>query len=366
MDLKRSLSLLLLGAALLLPACGGGGGNLSGGGNPPPPIAKQPKSPSREPSKADLPPARRGWNYWCCLAHPPSPGPFAFQLLSGDLPPGLSLDEKSGEIEGRPARKGTFLFSVLVKDVKVPANSREWILTLSVKEPWDSTPPKTKRFDFFFIHHSVGMNLWLRGPLAVELYKHNYMPYDMFYGEGKVDGYVIGDHTDIPDWPVDFNTPKYFRVMYTWELKGGRHHDVMAFKSCFPNSDIESEAKLERFKECYRSLLPTFKAHPDTLFIPFSTPPLNPASTSKANAARARRLANWLKYEYSAQLPNVIAFDFFHILANPPDHPTEPNMLRKEYRSGTDSHPTKAGDQAVTRLFLPFLNAALRAAGLEP
>ncbi len=350
----RSCLPLLLAFSALLPACGGGGG-----GTPKPPPLKLPK--------ATLPAAHQDWSYWGLLSTPQSPGPFHFKLVSGTLPKGLALDEDTGEVTGKPREKGTFVFHAVVEDLKNSLNSMEWIFTLEVKAPWDSTPPKTRRYNFFFIHHSVGQNLWSRGPLIVELYRQNYMPFDMTYTEGKVDGYVIGDHTDIPDWPTDFNTPKYFQVMYTWELKKpGEHHDIMAFKSCFPNSNIDSEAKLEEFKKDYMSLLPTFKAHPEVLFIPFTTPPLNPAATNKANAARARKLANWLKYEYSARLPNVIAFDFFDILANPPDDPTEPNMLRKEYRSGTDSHPTKAGDQAVTAAFLPFLNAAMRAAGIEP
>ena len=352
---RKILSLIALLLPLVFPSCGGGGGGGTSG------TIIDPKE-----GTATLAEAHKGWNYWTRLNTPKSPGPFLFRLLSVPLPKGLMLDENNGVVQGKPEAEGDYAFRVRVDDLKNPTNSMNWTFKLKVKAPWDATPPKTKRYNFFFIHHSVGQNLWLRGPLIVELYKQNYMPFDMTYTEGKVDGYVIGDHTDIPDWPTDFNTPKYFQVMYTWELKAGEHHDVMAFKSCFPNSNIDSDARLEEFKNHYRSLLPTFKAHPDTLFIPFSTPPLNPASTNKANAARARRLAEWLKYEYSAQLPNVIAFDFFDILANPPSHPTEPNMLKKEYRAGTDSHPTKEGDQAVTAAFLPFLNAAMRAAGIEP
>ncbi len=353
MFLARVLSLSALLLFLPFPACGGGGG----GGTPKAPPLKLPK--------ATLPEAHKDWNYAARLDTPNSPGPFHFRLVSGDFPQGLHLDENSGLVYGKPRAEGNFVFHAVVEDTKNSSNSMEWIFTLEVKAPWDTSPPKSRRFNFFFIHHSVGQNLWIRGPLIVELYKQNYMPYDMTYTEGKVDGYVIGDHTDIPDWPTNFNTPKYFQVMYTWELKAGGHQDIIAFKSCFPNSNIESEARLEEFKKDYLSLLPTFKAHPEVLFVPFTTPPLNPASTTKENAARARRLANWLKYEYSAMLPNVIAFDFFDILANPPTDPNEPNMLRKEYRSGTDSHPTKEGDQAVTRAFLPFLNAAMRASGME-
>ncbi len=355
MIFRKAVALLALLLPVLLSACGGGGG----GGTPKPPPLKLPSATLKE--------AHKNWNYWTRLNTPQSPGPFHFELVSGTLPKGLALDEDTGELQGKPQAEGKFVFHVAVEDKGNPKNSMEWIFTLQVASPWTSTPPVSRRYNFFFIHHSVGQNLWIRGPLIVELYKQNYMPFDMTYTEGKVDGYVIGDHTDIPDWPTNFNTPKYFQVMYTWELKKpGEHHDIIAFKSCFPNSNIESEARLEEFKKDYLSLLPTFKAHPEVLFVPFTTPPLNPAATNKANAARARRLANWLKYEYSAKLPNVIAFDFFDILANPPDDPTEPNMLKKEYRSGTDSHPTAAGDKAVTAAFLPFLNAAMRAAGIEP
>ncbi len=355
MMLPKTTAFFALLLPLFLPACGGGGG----GGSASVSLPKQ--------GLVTLKEAHKNWNYWARLSTPNSQGTYSFTLANGTLPKGLTLDRGTGVIQGKPVEEGKFSFRVDVRDPKASKNNIDWTCTLVVKGEWASTPPATKRYNFFFIHHSVGQNLWIRGPLIVELYKQNYMPFDMTYTEGKVDGYVIGDHTDIPDWPTNFNTPKYFQVMYTWELKKpGEHHDVIAFKSCFPNSNIDSEARLEEFKKDYLSLLPTFKAHPEVLFVPFTTPPLNPAATNKANAARARRLANWLKYEYSAKLPNVIAFDFFDILANPPDDPAEPNMLRKEYRSGTDSHPTAAGDKAVTAAFLPFLNAAMRAAGIEP
>ena len=49
----------------------------------------------------------------------------------------------------------------------------------------------------------------------------------------KGDGYVIGDHTDIPTGP-HFNLPARFDVV-PWELAAGaaRHRDV---KSLYPNA----------------------------------------------------------------------------------------------------------------------------------
>jgi hypothetical protein len=315
---------------------------------------------------ASLGEGREGWPFWERLQARGGQGPYAYRIVGGALAPGLALDGATGEIAGIPAAAGTYDCRIRVTDTADPTRWTEAAIGHRVAGPWSAADPQLERYNLFFIHHSVGQNLWLRGPLALTLYQHNYWPTDMTYREGNVGGYVIGDHTDVPDWPVNFNTPDYFQTMYTWELQAGEHHQVVLFKSCFPNSQIASEQLLGEFKAAYRILLATFRDHPQTLFVPFSPPPLNPASTTRENAARARRLADWLKFEYSAQEPNVIAFDLFDALANPPDHPTEPDMLRADYRIGTDSHPNEAADKAVTPRILAFLNAALRAAGLEP
>ena len=43
-------------------------------------------------------------------------GPYTWVVFSGDLPPGLSLDQNAGTITGTPQTAGTFAFTVQVAD----------------------------------------------------------------------------------------------------------------------------------------------------------------------------------------------------------------------------------------------------------
>ena len=212
-------------------------------------------------------------------------------------------------------------------------------------------------------HHSTGDSL-LEGGLLAALKADNIDFYDINYKEAVVDGYVIGDHTDPPDFPKNFNTPKYFDVIKSWELKGGKKHDIIMFKSCFPSSDIKDDAMLEQYKGYYNSLLPTFKAHPDILFIAMSTPPLVRRETKPDRAARARTWSRWITGEWAKDVKNVKVFDLFNSLAILEGKPNA-NTLVPQFATGKgDSHPTPAGAQAMTRMFIPWFNRAIREAGL--
>jgi hypothetical protein len=222
----------------------------------------------------------------------------------------------------------------------------------------------TQKLTMVWHHHSTGDSL-LEGGLLAALKADNIDFYDINYKEAVVDGYVIGDHTDPPDFPKNFNTPKYFDVIKSWELKGDKkQHDIVMFKSCFPSSDIRDDAMLERYKGYYNSLLPTFKAHPEILFIAMSTPPLVKRETKPESAARARVWSKWVTGEWAKDVKNVKVFDLFNALAILEGKP-DANTLVPQFAAGKDdSHPTPAGAQAVTRLFIPWFNRALREAGL--
>jgi hypothetical protein len=213
-------------------------------------------------------------------------------------------------------------------------------------------------------HHSTGDNL-LSGGLLDALNNDNIAFYDINYKEATVDGYVIGDHTDPPDFPKNFNTPKYFDVIKSWELKGDkRQHDIVMFKSCFPSSNIKSDKMLADYKGYYQSMLPTFRAHKEILFIGMSSPPLVKWHTKPEYARRARAWARWLTTEYARDLPNVQIFDLFNALAVREGKPLE-NRLVPQFSSGKeDSHPSPAGARAVTRMFIPWFNRIIRKAGL--
>lgn len=239
--------------------------------------------------------------------------------------------------------------------------------------PDPGKPPR--RLSMVWHHHSTGDDL-LEGGLREALERNGIDFFDINYKEAIVDGYVIGDHTDPQDFPKNFNTPKYFEVIKGWEL-GGRgetgkaatsqarkQHDIVMFKSCFPASDIKDEAQLESYKKWYLSLLPTFKAHPRILFIAMSTPPLVKAETTPENAARARRWARWVSTEYPRQAPNVKVFDLFNALAIAEGKPDQNTLAPQFATARDDSHPSREGARAMTRLFIPWLNRALREAGV--
>ena len=210
-----------------------------------------------------------------------------------------------------------------------------------------------------WVHHSTDSRL-LGGGLLHALKRNNVTFFDVNYGEARVDGYVIGDHTDPPDFPRIFNTPRYLEVILGWGLEKGKKHDIVMFKSCYPASNITSEKLLARYRRWYASMLPTFAKHPRVLFIPMSTPPLVRSATSADNAARARRFARWLTSEYGRGLPNVQAFDLFDALAVREGTVHANTLVAQFAESNHDSHPNRLGAQAVTRLFIPWLNRALR------
>jgi hypothetical protein len=213
-------------------------------------------------------------------------------------------------------------------------------------------------------HHSTGDSL-LDGGLREALKANGIEFYDINYKEAVVDGYCIGDHTDPPDFPKNFTTPKYFDVIKSWELKGDRkQHDIIMFKSCFPASDINDDAMLQAYKSYYTAMIPTFRGHLDILFVAMSTPPLTRQETRPDRAKRARAWSRWITTEYPKLSPNVKVFDLFNALAIPEGKPDENTLVPQFATAKDDSHPSKAGAQAVTRLFIPWLNRTLREARL--
>ncbi|HEX2908977.1 MAG TPA: carbohydrate binding domain-containing protein, partial [Phototrophicaceae bacterium] len=96
--------------------------------------------------------------------------------------------------------------------------------------------------------------------------------------------------------------------------------------------------------------------HPDKLFIAFTTPPLLPGATTVANAARARRWAEYLtSAEYLDGHPNLVVFDIFSLLADDDDY------LRPEYRvSEDDSHPNEIANQTLGPLLVDFVDTSVQ------
>ena len=103
---------------------------------------------------------------------------------------------------------------------------------------------------------------------------------------------VPADNTD-PDGLLEiFAQPALGLPLNT--QSGLMQHEVIAFKSCFPASDITSDTQLEERKDWYRKIRDSMDRHPDKLFVVLTQPPLNPAETRPDIATNARIFADGL------------------------------------------------------------------------
>ena len=239
-----------------------------------------------------------------------------------------------------------------------------------LKRLWLGDGEGTVLTDLFFLHHSTGEGIIDGGVreyisdyndangTEFEFWDHGYNEDGLFDAEGvSVGRYDIpGDNTD-PDG-----------LHYLWcsddvEAQGCRteiitNHKVIAFKSCYPASNIEDADQLQQYKDWYIEMLSYFHARQDCVFVVMSTPPLHPEHTNADNAARARQFANWLKSgEYLDGQPNVVCFDLFDALAQPDGVGAEANMLRADYRQAgeANSHPNQLANETVAPVFAQFL-----------
>jgi hypothetical protein len=237
-----------------------------------------------------------------------------------------------------------------------------------VAQPTTQPPSGTAaRFrKIIFLHHSTGANLIAQGGVRERLTALGYEFYDHGYnadGLALADGSPTGTNFDIPD---DNTNPDGFNVLFAQPVhtppdNAFSHllqYDVIAFKSCFPVSDIQSDEQLEEYKTYYRNIRAVMDQHRDKIFIVVTPPPLVPSATVPEVAARARAFANWLKSsEYLSGHPNVFTFDFFNLLADPAT-----NMLRSAYiGSPDDSHPNEQANQIIGPQFADFVDQAIKA-----
>lgn len=229
--------------------------------------------------------------------------------------------------------------------------------------------------DVIFLHHSTGSNLIAQGnvregltALGYDFWDHGYNYQGLRDPDGNSTGInynIPGDNTNPDGFANIFAQTLYAEPTYpdppANAFSGLMRHEVIAFKSCFPASAISSEAMLEQYKTWYRSIRDRADTHPDHIYIAFSPPPLNPASTDADDAARARAFAEWLKSsEYLAGHPNLFSFDFFDLLAEPDPGQPDYNMLRAEYRNGTDSHPNATANAIIGPIFVAFVDQCVQ------
>jgi len=211
-------------------------------------------------------------------------------------------------------------------------------------------PPVGHAPRFLFIHHSTGEGFLFDGGMWDMLENAGFEVHDITYGDGW-----IGDNTDPEHFPITFT--EYYDEMIHFELPAGQFYDIVAFKSCFPASNIYDDQMLNDYYGYYATVKSVTKKHPETLFIPFSTPPLVPADTEPANAARARIFANWLKGTYDDGEFNMRSYDVFNVLAGNNPASGDFNMLRYDYQGDPyDSHPNHTANTTVAADFTAWLS----------
>ena len=83
------------------------------------------------------------------------------------------------------------------------------------------------------------------------------------------------------------------------------------------------------------------------------------------SARLAREFNNWLKGQdgwlNGSKLTNVVVFDYYDILT---DHGVS-DLSAYPTGNGDDSHPSCEGNEKAAEAFVPFLNRAVRRAGLS-
>ena len=249
-----------------------------------------------------------------------------------------------------------------------------------------SDPPE-RVVRLIFIHHSTGEN-WLaddNGGLGLTLADNNYFVSDTNYSWGPD---AIGDRTDIPDWIEWFRGPASERYMaalfaedgqnasYTrLEANPGGENEIVLFKSCFPNSNLEGSPQdppaeeggysVGGAKYVYNQLLEYFGTRPDKLFVVVTAPPVSdPAYGENARAFNQWLVEDWLDengYPYS----NVAVFDFYNVLTGRTHHHrVVDGVVEHIFAAGRDTtaypteddHPSRAGNRKATEEFAPLLN----------
>ena len=231
-----------------------------------------------------------------------------------------------------------------------------------------SEPTPTPEVDFshiIFLHHSVGANLIQQGGVRQSLTDLGYEFYDHGYNDDGLtlaEGAPAGRNFDVPD---DNTNPDGFADIFAQPLDDPpdntfsnlMQYDVIAFKSCYPVSDIQSDAQLAEYRSHYLSIRARMDQYPNKIFIVVTPPPEIPADSDPQAAARARDFADWLTSgEYLDGHPNVFTFNFFDLVADPAT-----NMLRADYRTDeSDAHPNELANQTVGPLFVDFIDQSVK------
>jgi hypothetical protein len=267
--------------------------------------------------------------------------------------------------------------------------------------------------DLLFIHHSCGGQLLAppgeetESPIGSCIYTAHPNGGDLRAGL-EAQGYrvheasyhsAIGDQTDLFDWLPKLRDRMggVLRVKKQDEaLPEGRTNHVVAFKSCFPNNLFRGEGTAPgdpagpeltvwNARATLAALLPELAKHPDVLFVYVTAPPNaprpepvrafralvrllkgqgTPAEALARSADLARQFNDWVVSrdgwlrDYRGK--NVVVFDYYDILTG---HRAS-NLSVYATGEGRDAHPSAEGNRKAAEAWVPFLNRAVRRAGI--
>jgi len=265
--------------------------------------------------------------------------------------------------------------------------------------------------DLAFLHHSVGAQLLAApgpidgsidgypthpngGNLAALLAANGYRLHEATYGSR------LGEHTDLFDWLPKFraNMDDILALAHqNDQLPAGERNRVVVFKSCFPNNrfvtglagepdPLGPELTLRNAQAAMAALRGELARRPDVLFVYVTAPPLAApqwlepswkryakrllnkptlAELDAESAGLARAFNTWVKdpaagWLASYQGRNIVVFDLHDLLTDS----GASDYSRYASLDGTDSHPSSGGNAKAAAAFVPFLNRAVRYAGV--
>ncbi len=197
-----------------------------------------------------------------------------------------------------------------------------------------------------FIHRSVGQGIISKGELRTLL-----QPSVMFDDFNNNTG-VLTQHSKKTSLGMlkalgNDTTPSDLERLFTQWPEILDNYDLVAIRSCYPNSHIKDADQLEKIKAMYTRMIDCVRAHQKHLLI-VTTPPLRPGFTNNREISHADALAMWLVAQTSEQ---VTVFDLRHLLS-------EEGVLKRMYRSWMpwDNHPNRHGYRASAKKFAAIIN----------
>lgn len=269
---------------------------------------------------------------------------------------------------------GLFLFTnYFGRKIWVYWNSRRPVTYLPVS---NAEVKSTGDFsNLLFLHHSTGRNIVKEGNMRellreknLYLWDHDYNSVGLTDPNGKKLGICYDIPTDSSKTRGNGNTdPDGLVILFKQNVTNPpsnafsriMQHEVIIFKSCFPNSKIESDDELETIKNQFTEIKDLLAQHPEKLFIALTFPPLHPLATTPEQADRARKLVNWLTSDkFIGTTKNLYVFDLFGKLAS-----SETNMLKPEYQRNADkrdSHPNKEANRVIGSIIANFISITIQ------